>query len=204
VSLKPLDAKTRVMHQKAASALADDSALEPYVTEYGPLELDPAEDLFERLVVSLIRQQVSMDAAAAIRERLFDRVEITPAAMLAADDEILQDAGLSAAKTEYVTAVAEAFQREGYDREYFAELDDDAVVGELTGIRGVGPWTAKMFLLFGLGRPDVFAVEDLGIRRGMGIACREEMTRGEMRDRADEWAPYRSYASLYLWRAYEG
>jgi DNA-3-methyladenine glycosylase II len=61
-----------------------------------------------------------------------------------------------------------------------------------------------MFLLFGLGRPDVFPVEDLGVRRGMEVACDRELTRGEMRERAGEWAPYRSYASLYLWRAYEG
>lgn len=192
------------MHDEAATALREDPALEPYIEEYGPLELEHAEDLFERLVVSLLRQQVSIDAAAAIRERLFDRVEVTPAAMLGADDETLQDAGLSAAKVEYVNAVAQAFQQEGYDRAYFADLDDDAVMDELTEIRGVGPWTAKMFLLFALGRPDVFAVEDLGIRRGMEIACGGEMTRREMRERAGEWAPYRSYASLYLWRAYEG
>ena len=192
------------MHEQAATALREDPALAPYVEEYGPLELDPADDLFERLVVSLIRQQVSMDAAAAIRERLFEAVEVTPEEVLAADPETLQDAGLSAAKTEYVRAVAEAFQQEGYDRGYFAAMDDDAVVDELTEIRGVGPWTAKMFLLFGLGRPDVFPVEDLGVRRGMEVACDRELTRGEMRERAGEWAPYRSYASLYLWRAYEG
>jgi DNA-3-methyladenine glycosylase II len=83
-------------------------------------------------------------------------------------------------------------------------MSDDAVVEELTTIRGVGPWTAKMFLLFALGRPDVFPVEDLGVRRGMEQVVGRELTRGEMRDRAAEWAPYRSYASLYLWRAYEG
>lgn len=192
------------MHEEAADALAADPILEPYVTEFGPLELDPAEDLFERLVVSLVRQQVSMAAAAAIEKRLFDAVEVTPAGILAAEPELLQDAGLSAAKTKYVKAVAEAFQQQGYDRAYFAEMDDEAVAEELRGIRGVGPWTAKMVLMFGLGRPDVFPVEDLGVRRGMEIACDREMSRAEMRERAREWAPHRSYASLYLWRAYEG
>lgn len=192
------------MHEEAADALAADPILEPYVAEFGPLELDPAEDLFERLVVSLVRQQVSMAAAAAIEKRLFDAVEVTPAGILAAEPELLQDAGLSAAKTEYVKAVAEAFQQQGYDRAYFAEMDDEAVAEELRGIRGVGPWTAKMVLMFGLGRPDVFPVEDLGVRRGMEIACDREMSRAEMRERAREWAPHRSYASLYLWRAYEG
>jgi DNA-3-methyladenine glycosylase II len=83
-------------------------------------------------------------------------------------------------------------------------VSDDAVRAELTDVHGVGPWTAKMFLVFGLGRPDVFPVEDLGIRRGMELVCDRQMTREEMCERATEWAPYRSYASLYLWRAYEG
>ncbi|MEF8936873.1 MAG: DNA-3-methyladenine glycosylase 2 family protein [Halovenus sp.] len=192
------------MSQQVAQTLGTDPALAPYVEEFGPLDLDPVEDTFERLVVSLLRQQVSIDAAAAIQQRLFDAVEITPEAMLAADETALRDVGLSEAKTEYVKHVARAYQDHGYDRAYFVAMDDEAVVSELTEIRGVGPWTAKMFLLFALGRPDVFPVEDLGVRRGMEIVCDREMTRGEMRDRASEWAPYRSYASLYLWRAYEG
>jgi len=192
------------MRQQAVQTLGVDPALAPYVEEFGPLDLEPVEDTFERLVVSLLRQQVSIDAAAAIQQRLFDAFEITPEAMLAADETALRDVGLSEAKTEYVKHVAQAYQEYGYDRSYFLEMDDEAVMAELTEIRGVGPWTAKMFLLFALGRPDVFPVEDLGVRRGMEIVCDREMTRGEMRDRATEWAPYRSYASLYLWRAYEG
>ena len=191
------------MSQDAARALRRDPALEPFVQEHGPLAIDPAEDSFQRLVVSLLRQQVSMDAAAAIRERLSAQFEVTPESMLAADPDALKDIGLSAAKVEYVKAVARAYREQGYSRTYFAGMDDDAVAAELTEIRGVGPWTAKMFLLFALGREDVFPVEDLGVRRGMELVCDREMTRAEMRERAIEWRPYRSYASLYLWRAYE-
>ena len=186
------------------AALADDPGLGPVVAEHGPLELEPAADLYERLVVSLVRQQVSMDAAAAIRERLFDRFAVTPEAMLAADPDALHDAGLSEAKVEYVRATARAFREREWDHDYFAGMSDDAVAAELTDIRGVGPWTAKMFLMFGLAREDVFPVEDLGVRKGMWTLFDEEMTRTEMRDRAAEWAPYRSYASRYLWRAVEG
>jgi len=186
------------------TTLRDDPALGPVVREHGPLDLDPAEDLFERLVVSLTRQQVSMAAADAIEARLFDRVEVTPEGILAADPATLHDAGLSEAKAEYVQAVARAFDERDWNHAYFAAMADDAVVGEVTEIRGIGPWTAKMFLLFGLGREDVFPVEDLGIRKGMETVFDEELTRGEMRDRAEAWAPYRSYASLYLWRAVEG
>jgi len=192
------------MSESAAAQLRADPALAPVVEEYGVLALEPAEDTFRRLLVSLLRQQVSTEAAAAIRERLFDAIDVTPAGVLAAADEELRACGLSAAKAEYAKAIAAAYEERGYDRAFFAEMDDDAVVAELTDIRGVGPWTAKMFLLFCLGRPDVFPVEDLGIRRGMELVCEEELTRAGMRERATRWAPYRSYASLYLWRAYEG
>lgn len=192
------------MTRDAADALRADPALAPYVEAHGPLELDPAEDTFERLFVSLIRQQVSMDAASAIRERVYDAVDVSPEGILAADDDSLREAGLSASKVRYANNLAEAYRANGYDRSHFADMGDDAVTEELTSITGIGPWTAKMFLMFALGRPDVFPVEDLGVRKGMEIACDREMTRAAMRDRAADWAPYRSYASLYLWRAYEG
>jgi len=112
--------------------------------------------------------------------------------------------GLSGPKTEYLQSLARAYRDRGYSRAYFDGMDDAGAISELTTIRGIGPWTAKMFLMFALGRPDVFPVEDLGVRRGMTIVCDEELTRAEMCDRAEVWQPYRSYASLYLWRAYEG
>ena len=191
------------MSEHAREHLATDADLGPVVERVGPVSLDPAEDPFERLVVALVRQQVSTEAAAAIRERLFERVEVTPAGLLAADTDVLRDAGLSAAKTEYVRAAAAAFRDREYDRSTFADMNDETVVAELTDIRGIGPWTAKMFLLFCLGREDVFPVEDLAIRKGMWEVVDEGLTRAEMRERAGDWAPYRSYASLYLWRAVE-
>jgi DNA-3-methyladenine glycosylase II len=184
--------------------LRDDPDLGPLVDEHGEVVVEPHEDPFERLVVSIVRQQVSMDAAAAIRERLFDAVDATPEAMAAADPAVLRDAGLSSQKVEYVRNVADAFTERGYDRDYFRELTDDAVHDELTSIAGVGPWTANMFLMFGLGREDVFPVGDLGIRKGMQVLFGEDTTRAEMREVAERWQPYRSYASLYVWRAYEG
>ena len=185
-------------------SLRDDPDLGPLVDEHGELVVEAHDDPFERLVVSIVRQQVSMDAAAAIRERLFDAVDVTPEAIAAVDPAVLRDAGLSTQKTEYVRNVADAFTERGYDREYFGGLSDDAVHDELTTIAGVGPWTADMFLVFALGREDVFPVGDLGIRKGMQALFGEDTTRAEMRDIAERWQPYRSYASLYVWRADEG
>jgi len=188
---------------EAHEFLAEDDVLGPLVEEVGALQLDPGDDLYRRIVVSILRQQVSMASAAATRERLFEAVEPTPEEMLEADEAVLRDAGLSRQKASYVRNVAEAFIEREYDREYFADLDDEAVVDELTSIKGVGEWTANMQLLFALGREDVFPVGDLGIRKGMKTLYDEEMSRAEMVEAAERWRPYRSYASLYLWRATE-
>ena len=180
--------------------LRADPDLGPYVERHGELDLEPAEDPFARTVVSVLNQQLSTASAAAIRDRVFDRFEVTPSGMLAADEAALRDAGLSAQKIEYVREIARAFRDGRIDPARYAGMDEAAVVEELTEVRGVGDWTAKMFLMFVLGREDVFPVEDLGIRRGME-ALFGDLTRAEMVDRAEPWRPYRSYASLYLWRA---
>jgi DNA-3-methyladenine glycosylase II len=184
--------------------LRADEYLGPLVAAHGPLDLEPATDFFERFVTSILRQQVSMASAAATRERLFDAVTVTPEGILAADDEVLRDAGLSTQKTRYVNNVAEAFLDREWSRAAFEEMDDDEVRAVLTDVTGVGEWTADMQLLFALGREDVFPVGDLGIRKGMETVFDAELTRAEMVDRAERWAPYRSYASLYLWRAEDG
>lgn len=188
------------MHDDAYDQLRADSDLGPAVEEHGPIELEPAADMFERLVRSIVSQQVSTQAATAIRERLYDAVEIEPGPVLRADEATLRDAGLSSQKVRYVRNVAEAFEEHGYTREGFDGMSDEAVVDELTDITGIGVWTAKMQLMFSLARPDVFPVEDLGIRNGMWALYGDELTRAEMVETADRWRPYRSYASLYLWR----
>lgn len=181
-------------------ALAADPHLGPLVDRYGPVRIEPADDIFERFVTSIVRQQISMTAADAIRDRLHDRIEVTPTGIRHTDPATLREVGLSERKATYLVNVAEAFERNGYDRSTFDGMADEAIVAELTGITGVGRWTAKMFLLFCLGRPDVFPVEDLGIRNAMR-ELHGDIDRSEMEDRAEAWRPYRSYASEYLWRA---
>ena len=175
--------------------------LAPLVETYGDLHLDPSDDLFHRLVVSVVNQLISTEAAKTIRGRLFDRFEVTPQNILAADPDALREVGLSGQKVEYVKNVARWFDEQDVTRERFADMTDSEVVADLTEIKGIGDWTAEMFLMFGLGREDVFPVGDLAVRRGMEQLF-GEMTRGEMRTRAEPWAPYRSYASLYIWQHY--
>ncbi len=180
--------------------LREDPDLGPLVAEHGELTVEPAGSFFERFVVSILRQQVSMAAAAAVRERLFDAVEVTPAGVLAVDEGTLRDAGLSRQKARYVRNVARAFEERDWSRERFAGLDDDAVRAELTDVTGVGEWTADMQLLFSLGREDVFPVGDLGVRKAMRRVVDPGLDREGMVEHARRWAPYRSYATLYLWR----
>jgi DNA-3-methyladenine glycosylase II len=191
------------MRDSPHESLRADPDIGPLVEAHGELTLDPAPDLFERLIVSILRQQVSMASAAATRERLFDAVTVTPAGIKNADDEVLRDAGLSRQKTRYVNEVSGAFLEHEYSLETFEDATDEEIREELTGITGVGDWTANMQLLFAFGREDVFPVGDLGIRKGFETVVGDGYSRAEMSEYAERWSPYRSYASLYLWRASE-
>lgn len=184
--------------------LRADPELSRLVDEHGELGLEPASDPFGRLVVAICNQQLSQASAAAIEERLFDRFEVTPEGLLAAEEAALRDVGLSGQKVTYVRNVAEAFADGNLSFEGLAEMADDEVRTALTEIRGVGPWTADMFLIFVLAREDVFPVGDLGIRKGMAaLYGYDEDDRATMREHAARWQPYRSYASRYLWRSYD-
>lgn len=191
------------MNDDPVTVLREDPHLGPVVAEHGELTLEPAEDFFKRFIASILSQQVSIASAAAIEERLYDTVTVEPEPLLQTETETLREIGLSRQKADYVQNIAEAFIDNGYSLEYFEEMDDGAVITELTSIKGVGTWTAKMQLMFSLGRGDVFPVEDLGVRKGMTALYTDDLTWGEMEERAENWRPYRSYASLYLWKAYD-
>lgn len=175
-----------------------DEKLQELSDEFGEKELEKSEEPFQRLVVSIINQQLSTDSAKAIKERVFEKFEIKPGKILEADEEELAETGLSRQKIEYIRSAAEKFLEDDISPEKLEQMSDEEVMDELTGIHGVGDWTAKMFMIFVLGREDVFPVEDLGIRRAMeelyGLESREEL-----REKAEDFRPKRSLASLYIW-----
>lgn len=180
--------------------LRSDPALSELIEEIGCLNLEKSEQPFKRLVVSIVNQQLSTQSAAAIRERLFEKFEIRPENLVEAEAEDLKSVGLSRQKVDYLKSAAERFIEDDLSLSKFEKMSDNEVIEELTQIHGVGVWTAKMFLIFVLAREDVFPVEDLGIRRGMETLY-GEMSRGEMKDKAESWKPYRSFASLYVWKS---
>jgi DNA-3-methyladenine glycosylase II len=181
------------------ATLRSDPVLASAIDEHGILELEPAADPFARIVTSIVNQQLSVASAAAIRERLFSSVEVTPEGILTADETELRECGLSTQKIAYTRNVAEAFANEELSIPDLETESDEAIIEALTEIGGIGDWTAKMVLMFVFGREDVFPVEDLGVRKAIEQGYGEH-TRAEMRDLSTRWEPYRSLASLYLWR----
>ena len=164
-------------------------------------------DHYAGLVRTICGQQLSTHAANAIWQRLltfFDGELPTPAAILAADPEELRSAaGLSRAKTVYLRSLAEHVVSGKLELDRLEALDDDTVMAELTAVKGIGEWSAHMFLMFQLGRPDVLAPGDLGIRKAIqtvyGLATMPKPA--EVIALAEPWRPYRTVACHYLWGA---
>jgi len=164
-------------------------------------------DYYAGLVRTIVGQQLSTRVAQTIWLRVLDYFEgalPTPAMILAAEPEELRAAaGLSRAKTSYLRSLAEHVESGALELEHLEQLDDQTVISELVAVKGLGEWSAHMFLMFQLGRPDVLAPGDLGIRRGIQIAYGlEEMPAPrEVIERAEQWRPFRTTACIYLWGA---
>lgn len=164
---------------------------------------------FEALVRAIVYQQLSGKAASTIYNRfkeLFNGEEFPPPKkVMEKSHEELRSVGFSNQKAMYVHNIAEAFDN-GSVSKNLDQLDDEAIIENLTSIKGVGPWTAEMFLMFTLHRPDVFPVTDLGVRKGFQLFCGldELPDPDSMIKTAEPWRPFRTLASWYLWRLVEG
>ena len=202
------DADAAVEHLRGA-----DPRLARLIEAVGPLALrvKRTPSVFEALAEAIVYQQLTGKAAATIYARvraLFPRghEELTPRQILRASPEKLRGAGLSNAKTLSLRDLARrAAAGEIPTLADAHAMEDDAIVERLTAVRGIGRWTVEMFLIFRLGRPDVFPVDDYGVRKGFAAALgkRELPAPKDMLPRAARWRPYRSAASWYLWRAVE-
>jgi DNA-3-methyladenine glycosylase II len=164
------------------------------------------KDPYGTLLRSIVGQQLSTKAAATIFGRvidLFDGHTPTPVELLAIEPEKLREAGLSWPKVGYLRDLAERVEDGRLDLKRLPKLADEDVVAELIQIKGVGQWTAEVFVMFHLGRPDVLPVGDLGIRRAVQLAYGLEELPGpeELRRIAEPWRPHRTLACLYLWRS---
>ena len=167
-----------------------------------PLE-QRGDDYFSALVRSIIGQQVSVAAARAIAQRFTDKTNLQPEKTLLLSEEDIKAIGLSRQKASYIRDLAQHFADNPNVYNHLDALSDDAVIADLIAVKGIGVWTAQMFLLFTLQRPDVFAPDDGGLQRAMmkvyswdTLPPKKELVRV-----AERWQPYRTVASLHLWRS---
>jgi DNA-3-methyladenine glycosylase II len=185
-----------------------DRVMRKLIPQFGEARLSSRGDAFTTLARSIVGQQISVKAAQSVWERLVALVEapstrVAPAAVQSHSAEALRGAGLSQRKAEYLLDLARHFTGGSVHVRQWQQMDDEAIIEELVAIRGIGRWTAEMFLIFHLMRPDVLPLDDLGLLKGISQSyfSGEPVSRAEARELGEAWAPYRSVATWYIWRS---
>jgi DNA-3-methyladenine glycosylase II len=195
-----------------AKLAAADPVMAELVERVGPLAVDqrrrgrPTDDLYGALLRTIVGQQLSVAAARTIYGRVLDIYDgevPTPKQVLATEVADLRGAGLSGRKAEYIRDLAAHVESGELEIDRLREMPDEEVIAEIVAVRGLGRWSADMFLMFTLGRPDVLPVDDLGIRRAIKLAygLDELPAAAEMERIAEPWRPHRTLACMYLWES---
>ncbi len=178
-----------------------DPILGTLITQHGTLPLRPTRGYFEDLARSIVSQQISVKAAAKIFERFTRATDLQPEKVLELTDTDIKTIGLSDQKSRYLHDLAQHFVDDQAVLDHLETLSDDDVIGELTRVKGIGTWTAQMFLIFTLHRPDIFAPDDRGLQLAVEKLYEHTFTHDELAQFAERWAPYRSTACLHLWHS---
>jgi DNA-3-methyladenine glycosylase II len=202
--LAPEVARPAYWDRACADLVKRDRILKKLIPKFGPVHLVNRDDPFTTLARSVVGQQISVAAAQAI----WGRVETTcpklvPQQFIKLGHEKLQACGLSKRKSEYILDVAQHFVTGAVHVDKWTSMEDEAVIAELTQIRGIGRWTAEMFLIFNLSRPDVLPLDDVGLIQAISVNyfSGEPVTRSEAREVAANWEPWRTVATWYMWRS---
>ncbi|HEY5277908.1 MAG TPA: DNA-3-methyladenine glycosylase 2 family protein [Coriobacteriia bacterium] len=182
-------------------ALAADPVMARVTAAVGDVSVGVEAGRFVALASAIVGQQLSTAAANTIWKRFAALGPVEPTSVLGLDEATMRSVGLSGAKTRYVRDLAERVASGDLDLDSLDTLEDGAVIAEVTRVKGIGRWTADMFLVFSLARPDVLALDDGGLLRAGGWALElgRPATREELGAAGEGWKPYRSVASLYLW-----
>ena len=162
------------------------------------------DDPFATLARAIVGQQISVRAAQSVWNRVLDAAPgMTPKMILTLEQDALRRCGLSLRKTEYLADLARHFSRGTLRPSQWASMGDDAVIADLVAVRGIGRWTAEMFLIFNLLRPDVLPLDDVGLLNAVRLAYfgRRKVPAARIHKLATGWAPWRSVATWYLWRS---
>ena len=185
-----------------------DRVMKKLIPRFSEGQLESRGDAFTTLARSIVGQQISVKAAQSVWDRLIALTSgpssrLLPKSVLDLDAPQIRAAGLSARKVEYLCDLAEHFRSGSVSPARWHDMDDEAIIEELVGIRGIGRWTAEMFLIFHLLRPNVMPLDDVGLIKGISVNyfSGEPVSRAEAREVGDAWAPYRSVATWYIWRS---
>ena len=185
-----------------------DRVMKKLIPQFGEARLHSRGDAFTTLARSIVGQQITVKAAQLMWNRFTEltpapSTRIPPAAVLALTPAALRGAGLSLRKVEYLNDLAAHFESGEVHVGEWQQMDDEAIIEELVAIRGIGRWTAEMFLIFYLMRPNVLPLDDLGLLKGISHSyfSGEPVSRSEAREVGEAWAPYRSVATWYIWRS---
>ena len=189
----------------AIAYLSNDLKLQPLILKYSRPDFGISDDSFKSLIKYIIYQQLSIQSAKAIYTRFLDLFnnKPTPTTLNIINDVILKDIGISKQKINYIKEITNYFLNHNID---FHSLTNKEVYDELIQIKGIGPWTIDMFLMFTLYRTDVLPIGDLGIKKGFKILynLNELPTVQFMIEKSKKWNPYQSIASMYLWKIVDG
>jgi DNA-3-methyladenine glycosylase II len=161
-------------------------------------------EAFMTLARAIVGQQISVKAAQSVWDRFAACVgEVTPEKVLSKDRPVLRACGLSDRKTEYIADLAQHFADGAIHVQRWPQMSDEEIIAELVEVRGIGRWTAEMFLIFNLLRPDVFPLDDLGLQKAIRISYykKRKVSLNAMRRLGESWRPWRSVATWYLWRS---
>lgn len=181
-----------------------DTVISKLTTRYPGLALGSRGDAFSTLARAIVGQQISVKAAQSVWDRLLAEVNaITPANLVSAEPPRLRTCGLSGQKCSYLLDLAQRFASGALDPSVWNDLDDEALIAELTQVKGIGRWTAEMFLIFYMTRPDVLPLDDIGLQRAMSLHYNagRPLSKLKMNRIGKAWAPWRSVATWYLWRS---
>ena len=181
-----------------------DRVMRRLVPQFPDAGLQTRGDPFVTLARSVVGQQISVKAAQSIWDRFAALMPgVEPQSVLKLEVADLRAAGLSGRKVEYLKDLAAYFYEGRVSVQAWTDMSDEAIITELVAIRGIGRWTAEMFLMFHLMRPDVLPLDDVGLLNGVGklYFSGEKVSRSEVRDLARAWTPYSSVATWYIWRS---
>ena len=191
--------------QACTELMKHDRILKKLIPKYGSGFLVTRGDAFTTLARAIVGQQISVAAAQSVWNKLLlaAKKKVIPKNILALAVEELRAAGLSGRKVEYIRDLAEHFDSGHLHARQWKGMDDESVIKELTAIRGIGRWTAEMFLIFNMVRPDILPLDDVGLIRAISLNyfSGEPVSRHEAREVAANWAPWRTVATWYMWRS---